>query len=100
MYTYVGIVLRVVDPDLLTVQIDLGFEMHHNADVRLADVAVPHDLYSEAYAFTRSWVNAHQRKIGLRTVKGIGCKYKGYLYDPTSVDTRTLNDMLRELVQR
>lgn len=41
MYTYAAKVLRVLDGDTIEADIDLGFDMHYIAKVRLAGINAP-----------------------------------------------------------
>ena len=45
MYQYSAQIVRVVDGDTITLDIDLGFHLHNTVDVRLARIDTPETVY-------------------------------------------------------
>lgn len=41
MYEYMAVVKRIIDGDTMILDVDLGFKIHHEVDVRLAHVNTP-----------------------------------------------------------
>jgi micrococcal nuclease len=82
-YWYTAKVLKVIDGDTLDVMIDLGFNIHHKARVRLYGVNAPEsrtkDLAEKAMGlkaktFTADWMARHQT-VFLKTIAGKDDKY-------------------------
>ena len=82
-YWYTAKVLKVIDGDTLDVMIDLGFNIHHKARVRLYGVNTPEsrtkdllekDLGMKAKGFTADWTTRHQT-IFINTIAGKDDKY-------------------------
>jgi micrococcal nuclease len=82
-YWYSATVLKVIDGDTLDVMIDLGFNIHHKARVRLYGVNTPEsrtkdlaekDMGLKAKSFTSDWTTRHQT-VFLQTIAGKDDKY-------------------------
>lgn len=88
-YWYVGEVLKVIDGDTFDVMIDLGFDIHYKARVRLYGVNTPEsrtkdaaekEMGLKAKAFTSDWLTNH-KKIFIKTVIDKNEKYGRVLAD-------------------
>ncbi len=82
-YWYTAKVLKVIDGDTLDVMIDLGFNIHHKARIRLYGVNTPEsrtkdlaekDLGLKAKQFTTDWTVRHQQ-VFINTIAGKDDKY-------------------------
>lgn len=82
-YWYTATVLKVVDGDTLDVMIDLGFNIHHKARVRLYGVNTPEsrtkdlaekEMGLKAKSFTIDWATRH-KQVFLKTIAGKDDKY-------------------------
>jgi micrococcal nuclease len=82
-YWYTAKVLKVIDGDTLDVMIDLGFNIHHKARVRLYGVNTPEsrtkdlaekEMGLKAKTFTADWTARHQT-VFLKTIAGKDDKY-------------------------
>lgn len=82
-YWYTATVLKVIDGDTLDVMIDLGFNIHHKARVRLYGVNTPEsrtkdlaekEMGLKAKSFTADWTTRH-RQVFLKTIAGKDDKY-------------------------
>jgi micrococcal nuclease len=82
-YWYTAKVLKVIDGDTLDVMIDLGFNIHHKARVRLYGVNTPEsrtkdlaekEMGLKAKTFTADWIARHQT-VFLKTIAGKDDKY-------------------------
>lgn len=82
-YWYSAQVLKVIDGDTLDVMIDLGFNIHHKARVRLYGVNTPEsrtkdlaekELGIKAKEFTSDWTTRH-REVFIKTIAGKDDKY-------------------------
>lgn len=82
-YWYVGEVIKVVDGDTFDVMIDLGFDIHYKARVRLYGVNTPEsrtkdaaekEMGLKAKAFTSDWLTNH-KKVFIKTVIDKNEKY-------------------------
>lgn len=82
-YWYSATVLKVIDGDTLDVMIDLGFNIHHKARVRLYGVNTPEsrtkdlaekEMGLKAKSFTTDWTTRH-RQVFLKTIAGKDDKY-------------------------
>lgn len=88
-YWYKGKVLNVVDGDTFDVMIDLGFEIHYKARVRLFGVNTPEsrtkdaaekEMGLKAKAFTKDWLTNHET-VFIKTVIDKNEKYGRVLAD-------------------
>lgn len=96
-YWYTAKVLKVVDGDTFDVLIDLGFNIHHKARIRLYGVNTPEsrtkdlaekELGLKAKSFTADWLDSHQT-IFIKTIADKNEKYGRTLaqvYSDTNVD--------------
>lgn len=82
-YWYSAKILKVIDGDTVDVLIDLGFNIHHKARVRLYGVNTPESrtkdlaeksLGLKAKEFTADWTNRHQQ-VFIKTIAGKDDKY-------------------------
>ena len=82
-YWYMAKVLKVVDGDTFDVMIDLGFNVHHKARVRLHGVNTPEsrtkdaaekEMGLKAKAFTADWLTRHPQ-IFIKTIADANEKY-------------------------
>jgi len=82
-YWYSARVLKVIDGDTLDVMIDLGFNIHHKARVRLYGVNTPEsrtkdlaekELGLKAKSFTSDWATRHSN-VFINTIAGKDDKY-------------------------
>ena len=88
-YWYKGTVLKVIDGDTFDVMIDLGFNIHYKARVRLYGVNTPEsrtkdaaekELGLKAKAFTKDWLTNHST-VFIKTVIDKNEKYGRVLAD-------------------
>jgi len=54
MFQYEAKIIRIVDGDTLWLDIDLGFRLHHEIDVRLARIDTPETVYYKAQGITNA----------------------------------------------
>lgn len=82
-YWYSAKVLKIVDGDTFDVLIDLGFNVHHKARVRLYGVNTPEsrtkdlkekELGLKAKQFTTDWLNRHT-EVFIKTIADANEKY-------------------------
>jgi micrococcal nuclease len=90
MYTYNAKVLRVIDGDTLSVELELGFGVTYKTKVRLAGIDTP-EIHSvkhnseefkrgmEAKSFVEAWVKAEGGEVIITTLKDKKGKYGRYL---------------------
>ncbi len=104
-YWYTGKVLKVIDGDTFDVMIDLGFDIHFKARVRLYGVNTPEsrtkdaaekEMGLKAKSFTQDWLSNHSTVL-IKTVIDKNEKYGRVLAeiyssaDVTSPTTACLN---------
>lgn len=104
-YWYTGNVLKVIDGDTFDVMIDLGFDIHFKARVRLYGVNTPEsrtkdaaekEMGLKAKSFTQDWLSNHST-VFIKTVIDKNEKYGRVLAeiyssaDVTSPTTACLN---------
>lgn len=107
MYRYYATVKRVVDADTLDLQIDLGFNVHINARVRLANLNAPETYgvkkdskeYQEgvkATEFVKDWLKSVTPKgVVVETYKNKTGKYGRWIATVYSYEeTKNLNEDL------
>jgi len=105
-YFYAAKVLRVVDGDTIDAMIDVGFDIHHKARIRLLGVNTPEtrtkDLVEKeaglaAKAFASDWLDGHET-IYIQTHKDKSGKFGRILGDIYSDENKTawLNEDLLE----
>lgn len=109
-YWYVGEVIKVVDGDTFDVIIDLGFDVHHKARVRLYGVNTPEsrtkdaaekELGLKAKAFTADWLTNH-KKVFIKTVIDKNEKYGRVLaeiYSSADIDSPTTACLNKDIIE-
>ena len=108
-YWYMAKVLKVVDGDTFDVMIDLGFNVHHKARVRLHGVNTPESrtkdaaekaLGLKAKAFTSDWLTRHPQ-IFIKTIADANEKYGRTLaqvYSSTNVDDQSTACLNKDII--
>ena len=108
MYEYDAEVIRVIDGDTIEVLFDLGLGVFKKAKIRFARIDTP-ETYGvkkesaeyiagkKATAFVIEWLERHDNKIRVVTVKdkkgGFG-RYLGEIYTREDSEPVNLNDLL------
>lgn len=104
-FFYAAKVNKVIDGDTLEVLIDLGFDIHHKARIRLVGVNTPESRTSDkaekvrglaAKAYTEDWCLSCDKDVFLKTEKDPNEKYGRVLARVYADEAMTvcLNDQL------
>lgn len=96
MYEYAARLNRVIDGDTVSLDIDLGFNVHIRQHIRLLGINCPEHgtpAGDDATAYTAGWFAQYGPDLVLRTIKDRDDKY-GRMLGRIVAQARTLNDDL------
>jgi len=109
-YWYMAKVVKVIDGDTFDVLIDLGFDVHHKARVRLYGVNTPEsrtkdaaekELGLKAKSFTQDWLTRHQ-DVFIKTIADKNEKYGRTLaqvYSSTEINDPTTACLNSDIIE-